>query len=256
MAELKSCRRKILVITMKVEGRNPVKELFDSGLKIDKIYMRMGSKEQTLSTIINRANKYNITIEEVSRDKLDELAETENNQGVVALTEELDIYSPEDLLQFAEEKNESPLVVILDQIQDPHNLGAIIRTSYAAGVHGVVFPERRACGITPAVIKSSAGAALHLPLVRVANINYTLRKFKDNGMWIAAADTEASQVYYNCELKGSLGIVVGSEGSGLRRLVRENCDFLLNIPMKGNIGSLNVSVAAGVLIYEALRQRR
>lgn len=243
------------MMNMKVEGRNPVLELFDSNLKIDKIYMQKGSEDKNLSAIIRRAKGNNITVKRIPWSRLKDLVETGNSQGVVAFTEDLNFYSPNDLLQLAKEKDESPFMVILDQIQDPHNLGAIIRTSFAAGVHGVIFPDRRACGITPAVIKSSAGAALHLPLARVTNINYTLEQLKDQGMWIAAADTEGSQVYYDCDLKGSLGIVVGSEGSGLRRLVRENCDFLLKIPMEGEMGSLNASVAAGIIIFEALRQR-
>ncbi|MFW5996143.1 MAG: 23S rRNA (guanosine(2251)-2'-O)-methyltransferase RlmB [Halanaerobiaceae bacterium] len=242
-------------MNMKVEGRNPVLELFDSNLKIDKIYMQKDSEDKILSAIIRRAKGNNIAVKRIPWSRLKDLAETGNSQGVVAFTEDLNFYSPDDLLELAKERDESPFVVILDQIQDPHNLGAIIRTSFAAGVHGVIFPDRRACGITPAVIKSSAGAALHLPLARVTNINYTLDQLKDKGMWIAAADTEGSQVYYDCDLKGSLGIVVGSEGSGLRRLVRENCDFLLKIPMEGEIGSLNASVAAGIIIFEALRQR-
>lgn len=243
------------MMNMKVEGRNPVLELFDSNLKIDKIYMQKDSEDKILSAIIRRAKGNNIAVKRIPWSRLKDLAETGNSQGVVAFTEDLNFYSPDDLLELAKERDESPFVVILDQIQDPHNLGAIIRTSFAAGVHGVIFPDRRACGITPAVIKSSAGAALHLPLARVTNINYTLEQLKDKGMWIAAADTEGSQVYYDCDLKGSLGIVVGSEGSGLRRLVRENCDFLLKIPMEGEIGSLNASVAAGIIIFEALRQR-
>ena len=239
---------------MQIEGRKPVEELFASDLEIDKIYIEKGIKG--IKSIFSNSQKEKIDLKKVSSKKINKLAKTDNCQGIIAVAEKTKNYSPEDILKYAEKQNEPPFIVILDQIQDPHNLGAVIRTAYAAGVHGVIFPRRRACDITPAVIKASSGAALHLPLAKVSNINYTIQALKKEKLWFAAADVKGSQNHYECDLTGPIGIVIGNEGRGLRRLVRENCDFLLKIPMNGEFNSLNASVAAGIIIFEAVRQRK
>ncbi len=239
----------------RIEGRNPVYEALRGKRKIHKIFIQDNISGDNIEEIKKMAEAKNIFISRISKYKLDETSLSHSHQGVIAEADPLPEYTVGDLSAKIEEKNGGSLVVILDEIKDPHNFGAIIRTAYAADADAVIYQERRAAGITPVVLKSSAGAAEHIPLIQVTNINYTIKDLKDEGFWIAGADVEADQYYYDADLKGELGIVIGSEGSGLRRLVKENCDFLIKIPMFSQLGSLNASVAAGIIIYEAVRQR-
>ena len=238
-----------------VEGRNPVIESLKAGRKISRILLQSGSRGKKINFIKNEAGERGIPLEVVSKNKLDKIARSNVHQGVIALAEQIKLYTLKDILELAEERNEPPFVVILDQIQDPHNFGSIIRTSYAAGAHGIIFPADRSASLTPAVLKAAAGAAEHIMFAEVTNINYTIEKLKEEGLWIAGADIKGESHYYDADLTGSIGLVVGNEGTGLRRLVKENCDFLIKIPMKGKLGSLNASVAAGIIIYEIIRQR-
>ncbi len=240
----------------KIEGRNPVIEALKGKRKIEKILIQEGIKGGKIEEIINAAKKKGIRIERVPRTKLDQIASSHSHQGIIAYAEEKELVSPMDIVNYAREKDEPPFIVILDQIQDPQNFGAIIRTAYAAGAHGVIYQDKRAAGITPVVVKSSAGAIEHIKLSEVKNINHTIEELKEAGLWIAGADMEGDMLYYEVDLKGPIGLVIGSEGKGLRRLVRENCDFLVKIPMPGEFSSLNASVAAAILIYEVLRQRQ
>jgi 23S rRNA (guanosine2251-2'-O)-methyltransferase len=201
------------------------------------------------------AAEKNIPISRISSQKLAENAKSHAHQGVMAEADPLKEYGLADVIEIKEKKEEDSLVIILDEIKDPHNFGAIIRTAYAAGADAVVYQDRRAVGITPVVLKAAAGAAEHIPLVKVSNINYAIKDLKKAHFWIAGADAAAEKTHFEADLSGSLGLVIGSEGSGLRRLVRENCDFLVKIPMNGELGSLNASVAAAVIIYEIFRQR-
>jgi len=239
----------------RIEGRNPVYEALRGKRKIHKIFIQDNISGDNIEEIKKMAEAKNIFISRISKYKLDETSLSHSHQGVIAEADPLPEYTVGDLSAKIEEKNGGSLVVILDEIKDPHNFGAIIRTAYAADADAVIYQERRAAGITPVVLKSSAGAAEHIPLIQVTNINYTIKDLKDEGFWIAGADVEADQYYCDADLKGELGIVIGSEGSGLRRLVKENCDFLIKIPMFSQLGSLNASVAAGIIIYEAVRQR-
>ncbi|MGM0601931.1 MAG: 23S rRNA (guanosine(2251)-2'-O)-methyltransferase RlmB [Bacillota bacterium] len=239
----------------RIEGRNPVYEALRGKRKIHRIFIQNNIFGDTVDEIIKLAESKNISISRISKNKLDETSLSHSHQGVIAEADSLPEYTMGDLSADIKEKNGDPLVVILDEIKDPHNFGAIIRTAYAAGADAVIYQERRAAGITPVVLKSSAGAAEHVPLIQVTNINYTIKDLKEEGFWIAGADVKAGQYHFDADLKGSLGIVIGSEGNGLRRLVKENCDFLVKIPMFSKLGSLNASVAAGVIIYEAVRQR-
>lgn len=239
----------------KIEGRNPVFEALKGKRRIDNILIQKDISGDRINAIVEQAENQKIRIERVPRIKLDQMAESHSHQGVIAFAAEKKLVSPEEIISFAKEKGEKPFIVILDQIQDPHNFGAIVRTAYAAGAHGIIFQEKRAVGITPVVVKSSAGAIEHIKLSMVSNINYAIDKIKDEGVWVAGADIDGDQYYFDTDFKGSTAIVIGSEGEGLRRLVKEKCDFLVKIPMPGSLGSLNASVAAGVLIYEAVRQR-
>ncbi len=241
---------------VKVEGRNPVIELMKGQRKVSKLFLQQGIKGDKIELIQKKAREKNIRIDWVDKSSLNNLSKTDSHQGVVALTEKIELYTPQDILEEAKKKNELPFVIILDQIQDPHNFGAIIRTAYAAGAHGLIFPKDRSAGVTPVVEKTSAGAVEHLMLAEVSNINYTIRDLKEAGLWIAGTDINGKSLYFNQDLKGPIGIVIGNEGQGLRRLVTENCDFLIKIPMKGKLASLNASVASGIVIYEVLRQRR
>ncbi len=239
----------------KIEGRNPVFEAIKGNRSIDNILIQKGIHGERIDMIIDEAGKQGIMIEWVSKVTLDQMAESHSHQGIIALASEKQLVSPKEIIDYAKKRGEAPFIIILDQIQDPHNFGAIIRTAYAAGAHGIIFQEKRAVGITPVVVKSSAGAIEHIKLSQVTNINNEIDKLKEQGVWIAGADMDAEQRHFEADLKGALAIVIGSEGEGLRRLVKEKCDFLINIPMPGKLGSLNASVAAGVVIYEALRQR-
>ena len=239
----------------KIIGRNPVLEAIKSGRSIDKILIKKGKYEGSVVTVVKKAKAAGIIIQEVDRAKLDAIAEGGNHQGVVAYVSAYDYVSVEDILKKAEDKGEAPFVVICDKITDPHNLGAIIRTANCVGAHGVIIPKRNSVGINSTVAKTSAGAVEYTGVAKVTNIANTIDKLKKQGMWIVAADMDGQEMY-GADLKGSLGIVVGSEGEGVSRLVKEKCDFVVSIPMSGEINSLNASVAASVLLYEALRQRK
>lgn len=238
-----------------IEGRNSVLELLESERDINKILISKGERHGSINKIITLAKQRKIVIAEVERQKLNAISETNNHQGVIAIVPPFNYASVEDILNEAKSKNEDPFVLILDGIEDPHNLGSIIRTAETAGVHGVIIPKRRAASVNATVSKSSAGAVEHVKIARVNNINETIKYLKDEGLWICGTDGEAKEYYYNQNLKGSLAVVIGSEGFGMSRLVKENCDFLVKIPMKGKITSLNASVSAGIVIYEAVKQR-
>lgn len=238
-----------------IEGRNSVLELLESERDINKILISKGERHGSINKIITLAKQRKIVIAEVERQKLNAISETNNHQGVIAIVPPFNYASVEDILNEAKEKNEDPFILILDGIEDPHNLGSIIRTAETAGVHGVVIPKRRAVGVNATVSKSSAGAVEHMKVARVNNINETIKYLKEEGLWICGTDGEAEEYYYNQNLKGAIAIVIGSEGFGMSRLVKENCDFLVKIPMKGKITSLNASVSAGIVIYEAVKQR-
>lgn len=237
-----------------VEGRNPVAEMLKAGRTVKKLLAAKGT-DCLAAVIIKQAQQLGIQVERVDRRRLDELSQTKAHQGIIALVDKFRYADGVDTLIYrAQRENKHPLAVILDRVNDPHNLGAVIRTAYCCGAHGVVIPKRNAAGVTPAAIKASAGATYHLPVVRVTNIVRTLEEMKDKGFWIAGADMDG-KLMYKTDLKGPLALVLGSEGKGMGRLVREKCDFVVSVPMKGSIASLNVSVAAGILLYEALRQR-
>ena len=237
-----------------VIGRNPVLEAIKSGRPIDKILIKKGKYEGSMVPLIKKAKEMGIIIQETDSAKLDALAEGENHQGVIAYVSAHRYVSVDDILKNAEDKGEAPFVIICDKITDPHNLGAIIRTANCVGAHGVIIPKRSSAGINSTVAKTSAGAVEYTGVAKVTNIADTIDKLKKKGLWIAAADMDGESMY-KTDLKGALGIVVGSEGSGVSRLVKEKCDFIISIPMYGEINSLNASVAAGVVMYEAVRQR-
>lgn len=239
----------------KIIGRNPVMEAIRSGRSIDKILIKKGKYEGSVIPIIKKAKSAGIIIQEVDRSKLDMVAEGENHQGVIAYVSAYEYAAVSDILDRAAEKNEAPFVIICDRITDPHNLGAIIRTANCVGAHGVIIPKRNSAGLNSIVAKTSAGAVEYTPVAKVTNISKTIDDLKKKGLWIAGADMDGEEMY-KVDLKGALGLVIGSEGEGISRLVREKCDFIASIPMGGDINSLNASVAAGVLMYEALRQRK
>lgn len=237
-----------------IEGRNAVIEAFRSGKTIDKLYVLDGCKDGPVMTIIREAKKTDTIIRYVDREILDRLSKTGHHQGVVANAAAYDYAEVEDILNAAREKGESPFVFILDGIEDPHNLGAIIRTANLAGAHGVIIPKRRAVGLTATVAKTSAGALNYTPVAKVTNLSATIEELKKEGLWFVCADM-GGETMYNLNLTGPIGLVIGNEGEGVSRLVKEKCDYVASIPMKGNIDSLNASVAAGVLAYEIVRQR-
>jgi 23S rRNA (guanosine2251-2'-O)-methyltransferase len=236
-----------------VAGRNAVMELLKSGKDINKIFVENGEKHGSINEIIARAKENRIVLIEVDKSKLDQMAE--NHQGVVAQVPPFDYCEVEDILDLAKERGEDPFIIVLEGIEDPHNLGAIIRTAETAGVHGIIIPKRRSVAVNATVSKVSAGATSYMKIARVNNINETIKKLKDNGLWVIGTDGAADTLYYNQDLKGPLAIIIGSEGFGMSKLVRENSDILIKIPMKGKVTSLNASVSAGIVIYEALRQR-
>ena len=238
-----------------IEGRNSVLELLESERDINKILIAKGERHGSINKIITIAKQRKIVIAEVERQKLNAISETNNHQGVIAIVPPFNYVEVEDILNEAKIKKEDAFVLILDGIEDPHNLGSIIRTAETAGVHGVIIPKRRAASVNATVSKSSAGAVEHVKIARVNNINETIKYLKEEGLWICGTDGDAKDYYYNQNLKGPMAIVIGSEGFGMSRLVKENCDFLVKIPMKGKITSLNASVSAGIVIYEALKQR-
>ena len=237
-----------------IEGRNAVIEAFRSGKTIDKLYVLDGCKDGPVMTIIREAKKTDTIIRYVDREILDRLSKTGHHQGVVANAAAYDYAEVEDILNAAREKGEPPFVFILDGIEDPHNLGAIIRTANLAGAHGVIIPKRRAVGLTATVAKTSAGALNYTPVAKVTNLSATIEELKKGGLWFVCADM-GGETMYNLNLTGPIGLVIGNEGEGVSRLVKEKCDYVASIPMKGNIDSLNASVAAGVLAYEIVRQR-
>jgi 23S rRNA (guanosine2251-2'-O)-methyltransferase len=237
-----------------IEGRNAVIEAFRAGKTIDKVFILDGCHDGPINTIVREAKKHNSIINYVSKDRLDHMSSTGKHQGVIAFAAAYEYAEVDDILKIAEEKGESPFIFILDNIEDPHNLGAIIRTANLAGAHGVIISKRRAVGLTATVARTSAGAINYTPVAKVTNISNTIEELKEKGLWFVCADM-GGEVMYNLNLKGPIGLVIGNEGEGVSRLVKEKCDFVASIPMKGNIDSLNASVAAGVLAYEIVRQR-
>jgi len=237
-----------------IEGRNAVMEAFRAGKPIDKLFVLNGCQDGAVRSIVREAKKHDTIIQFVEKERLNQLSETGRHQGVVAFAAAYEYSEVEDMLRLAEEKGEDPFILLLDNIEDPHNLGAIIRTANLAGAHGVIIPKRRAVGLTATVAKTSAGALNYTPVAKVTNIVKTMEDLKKKGMWFVCADMGGTTMY-DLNLKGSIGLVIGNEGEGVSRLVRENCDFIASIPMKGDIDSLNASVAAGVLSYEIVRQR-
>ena len=237
-----------------IEGRNAVTEAFRSGKTIDKLFVLDGCRDGAVNTIIREAKKQDTFIQYVKKERLDQMSETGKHQGVIAYAAAYEYAQVEDILKVAEEKGEDPFIFILDGIEDPHNLGAIIRTANLAGAHGVIIPKHRAVGLTATVAKTSAGALNYTPVAKVTNIGKTIDELKEKGMWFVCAAMDGD-IMYRVNLKGSIGLVIGNEGEGVSRLVREKCDMTASIPMKGDIDSLNASVAAGVLAYEIVRQR-
>ena len=238
-----------------IEGRNAVLELLESGKDINKIYITKGEKHGSITKIIAKAKERKIVTVEVEREKINQMAQTENAQGVIAIVPPFDYCEVEDILNEAKSKNEKAFILILDGIEDPHNLGSIIRTAETAGVHGIIIPKRRAAAVNSTVVKTSAGATSFMKVARVNNINETIKYLKENNVCIYGTDMETEKMYYDEDLTGNVAIVIGSEGFGMSRLVKENCDFLIKIPMKGKITSLNASVSAGIVMYEAVKQR-
>lgn len=238
-----------------IEGRNAVLELLDSDRDINKIFVQSGERHGSINKIIAIAKENKVVVTEVEKSKLDFMSKTKNHQGVIAVVPPFNYCEVEDILEYAKSKNEDVFILILDGIEDPHNLGSIIRTAETAGVHGIIIPKRRTVTVNSTVAKVSAGAVEHMKIARVNNITDTIRKLKENGLWIIGTDGSATTLYYNQDLKGDIAIVIGSEGFGMSRLVKENTDMLVKIPMKGKVTSLNASVSAGIVMYEAVKQR-
>ena len=238
-----------------IEGRNAVIEALRAGASIDKIFIQKGETDRTLGHIASTARAAGVVVVDADKRKLDFMSRTHAHQGVIALASVREYVSVEDILNIAREKGENPLIVVCDEISDPHNLGAIIRTAECAGAHGVVIPKRRSAGLTAIVAKTSAGAVSHIPVARVPNLTALMKELQKRGVWIFGAEMNGNTSLYEADLKGPAAIVIGSEGDGMTRLVREKCDFLVSIPMKGKISSLNASAAAAILLYEAVRQR-
>lgn len=237
-----------------IEGRNAVLEAFRAGKTIDKLYVLKGCQDGPVNSILREARKRDVIVSFVAKERLDQMSETGKHQGVIASAAAYEYAEVEDMLRLAEEKGEAPFLILLDDIEDPHNLGAIIRTANLAGAHGVIIPKRRASGLTATVAKASAGALNYTPVAKVTNLGRTMEELKERGLWFVCADMDGT-VMYDVDLKGPVGLVIGNEGEGVGRLIHEKCDFTASIPMKGNIDSLNASVAAGVLAYEIVRQR-
>lgn len=244
----------IKVENLMVEGRNAVIEAFRSGKPVDKLFVLDGCQDGPIRTIIREAKKHDTIINFVTKERLDQISETKKHQGVIAYAAAYEYSEVEDMLELAKKKGEDPFLILLDNIEDPHNLGAIIRTANLAGAHGVIIPKRRAVGLTATVAKTSAGALNYTPVAKVTNLAKTMEELKEKGLWFVCADMGGESMY-RLNLTGSIGMVIGNEGDGVSRLVKEKCDFIASIPMKGDIDSLNASVAAGVLAYEIVRQR-
>ena len=237
-----------------IEGRNAVIEAFRSGKCVDKVYVLDQCQDGPILTIKREAKKAGSLIKYVDKQLLDNMSETGKHQGVIAITAAYDYAEVNDILQIAKDRNEDPFIVLLDNIEDPHNLGAIIRSAHQAGAHGVIIPKNRAVGLTATVARTSAGALNYIPVAKVTNLSKTIEELKKEGLWFVCADMDG-ETMYNLNLKGAIGVVIGSEGDGVSRLVKEKCDFIATIPMKGQIDSLNASVAAGILCFEIVRQR-
>ena len=238
-----------------IEGRNAVAEALRAGTPIDKVFLLKGEVDLPLRQLANQARQQGAVLAEVDRHKLDAMSRTHAHQGIIAVAAVREYASVEDLLQAARDRGEPPLLVVCDELSDPHNLGAVIRTAECAGAHGVIIPKRRSAGLTAVVAKTSAGAVSHLPVARVANLPSLLKRLKEEGLWIFGSAADGTTSLYAADLKGPAALVIGSEGSGMSRLVSETCDFLVRIPMRGKLNSLNASAAAAILLYEALRQR-
>ena len=238
-----------------IEGRNAVIEALRAGVAIDKIYLAKGETDATLGHIASKARELGTVVVETDRRKLDYMSRTHAHQGVIAMAAVREYASVEDILNAAREKGEPPLIVVCDELSDPHNLGAVIRTAECAGAHGIIIPKRRSAGLTAVVGKTSAGAVSYLPVARVPNLPSLLKDLKEQGIWVFGTAADGNTTLYNADLKGPAAIVIGSEGDGMGRLVTETCDFKVSIPMKGKLNSLNASAAAAILLYEAVRQR-
>ena len=238
-----------------IEGRNSVIELLESKKDINKIFVTKGEKHGSINKILAMARERNVIIVEKDKRQMEQMAQTPNYQGVIAIVPPFEYCEIEDILEDAKNKNEDPFVLILDGIEDPHNLGSIIRTAETAGVHGIIIPKRRSVTVNSTVAKVSAGSVEHMKIAIVNNITETIKKLKENGLWIIGTDGDARTLYYNQDLKGDIAIIIGSEGYGMSRLVKENTDMLVKIPMKGKVTSLNASVSAGIVMYEAVKQR-
>lgn len=238
-----------------IEGRNAVIEALRAGTPMDKVYIAKGETDSALGHIAAKAKAAGIAVVDCDRRKLDAMSVTHSHQGVIAIAAVREYADVEDILNAAQEKGEAPLIVVCDELSDPHNLGAVIRTAECAGAHGVIIPKRRSAGLTAVVAKTSAGAVSHVPVARVANLTACLKELKQAGIWVYGTAVNARQSIYQADLKGPAAIVIGSEGTGMGRLVAETCDVLLSIPMKGKLNSLNASAAAAILLYEAVRQR-
>ncbi len=241
-------------VSSRIEGRNPVLEAFRSGRTIDRLYVQEGCQDGPVKTILREAKKQDTMVQFVEKTRLNQMSESGKHQGVIAVAAACEYASVEDMLQAAEQKGEAPFLILLDNIEDPHNLGAVIRTADHAGAHGVIIPKRHAVGLTETVARTSAGAVNYVPVAKVQNLTRTILDLKKKGIWFACADMDG-EVMYRQDLTGPVGLVIGSEGKGVSRLVKESCDFTVSIPMKGATGSLNASVAAGILAYEIVRQR-
>ena len=238
-----------------VEGRNSVTELLKSGKDINKLYVQKGEKHGSINEIIKLAKQNKVVITELDRAKLDQMSESHNHQGVIAIVPPYEYCDVDEILEYAKSKNESPFILILDGLEDPHNLGSIIRTAECSGVHGIIIPKRRSVQVNATVNKTSAGAAQYVKVARVNNLTETIKYLKENDVWIYGTDIEGKCYYNEQKYNGGVAIVIGSEGFGMSRLVKENCDFLVKIPMVGKINSLNASVSAGILMYEVFNQR-
>ena len=238
-----------------VEGRNSVLELLESGKDINKIFVTRGEKHGSINKILAIAKERRIIVVEKDKRQMEEMAQTENYQGIIAIVPPFEYVEVEDILDYAKEKEEDPFILILDGIEDPHNLGSIIRTAETAGVHGIIIPKRRAAAVNSTVNKASAGAVEHMKIARVTNITDTIDRLKKAGLWICGTDVNTDKYYYNQDLTGPLGIVIGNEGNGMSEKVKKNCDFNVKIPMKGKIQSLNAAVSAGIIVYESVKQR-
>ncbi|MCR5767629.1 MAG: 23S rRNA (guanosine(2251)-2'-O)-methyltransferase RlmB [Lachnospiraceae bacterium] len=237
-----------------LEGRNAVLEAFRAGKTIDRLMVQDGCGDGPIKSILREAKKQDTVVQFIKKERLDQMSQTHNHQGVIAYVAAYEYASVDDILKAARDKQEEPFIFLLDGIEDPHNLGAIIRTANLAGAHGVIIPKRRAAGLTSTVARTSAGALNYTPVAKVTNLTATMEELKDKGMWFVCGDMGGERMY-DCNLKGPIGLVIGNEGEGVSRLVKEHCDIIASIPMKGDIDSLNASVAAGVLAYEIVRQR-